>query len=665
MLGGIKDVENLLLGTAPPPEDPWGLTYVICFVLGVGTLLPWNVFITMKEFFYVRFRQAPYNLFLANNYEAIFAVGYQIFNFSAVFCFMAYQKRIPMWLQIPMPIFVCLVIFAIMLFTVPVTWMGGAAMATLTVTCVCVTGAMGAVLGAGVFGLAALFPPAYTQAVFAGQGCAGFLVSLTALLTVWSNSSTEKHATVKELIPSTLRYFFVVVLFEFLALIGYLVLRALPFANYFAADGWRNGHRSHPNRWKWEGLSGDALEGAELGTPLLYSMNEAVLAASRDRRSALTSALKAEQGEEMNLSIQDSGQHSASFLKTVDDPQASFSVPIGSFNNSASPVPAGSSPPVYSRSPSGKWRRVDSQTQMQSIHRPGHFGLYGASPGMTGLSPVMGAHNWTPVVTSMEIPGRRSSPTMAAGAPFAMQTRQLQGTTLTHSVQQQSSNSALPSTLEGEEEQTGSLSRIPSQTAVESILVEGTFQGLNKRMWAYGYHVMFTFLVTLTLFPTFTSSICSVENPAVHPPCVARVSGGRLLGDLWTPLGFVLYNGGDMFGRILCGYGPWAHKPPQPKSLIALSTLRLLFVPLILGCNVVRNGGWHFPYLFRHDIYPVSFISLLGMTNGYLAGVALMHAPLFVHAPQRESAGAFMQFCLICGLTIGSAIALGVNQVLP
>jgi len=664
MLGGIKDVENLLLGTGPPPEDPWGLTYVICFVLGVGTLLPWNVFITMKEFFYVRFRQAPYNLFLANNYEAVFAVGYQIFNFSAVFCFMAYQKRIPMWLQIPLPIFICLVIFAVMLFTVPVTWMGGAAMATLTVICVCITGAIGAVLGAGVFGLAALFPPAYTQAVFAGQGCAGFLVSLTALLTVWLNSSTEKHATVKELIPSTIRYFLVVVVAEFLALVGYLVLRALPFANYFAADDWRNGHRSHPNRWKWEGLSGDALEGAELGTPLLYSMNEAVLNANREHRSALTSALKAEEEGEVSIPVEDSEQHGVTLPKPVGGAQAPSSFFSGSLNHSASPVPAGSSPPVYSRSPSGKWRRVDSHTQMQAINRPGHFGMYGASPGMAGLSPVMGAHNWTPVVTSMETPGRRSSPTMAAGAPFAMQTRQLQSSTFTKGLPQSSSTS-LSSTVEGEEERTATLSRIPSQTAVESILVKGTFQGLNKKMWAYGYHVMFTFLVTLTLFPTFTSSICSVKNPAIHPPCIARVHGGRIFGDLWTPLSFVLYNGGDMFGRMLCGYGPWAHKPPQSKSLIGLSTLRLLFIPLILGCNIVRDGGWHFPYLFRHDVYPLSFISLLGMTNGYLAGVALMHAPLFVHAPQRESAGAFMQFCLICGLTLGSAIALGVNQILP
>lgn len=455
----------------------------------------------------------------------------------------------------------------------------------------------------------------------------------------------------------------VVVVSELIALVGYMCLRALPFANYFAADNWRNGHRSHPNRWKWEGLSGDDLDDAVLIRPLLTEQGSGMFEAVRGQRSALTSAIKGEDVSGANFSHKNAEYHQKSLPKPVNGPSQMMTVPsVGSLGSAASPVPAGSSPPVYSRSPSGKWRRVNSHSQQLSINRPGHFGVYAASPGMSGLSPVMGAHNWTPIVTSMETPGRHSSPTMAAGASFAAHTRQLQNANFVQSMTS-SSNVATMSNFQPDEEQAAGLSRIPSQTEVESILEKGSFSGLNKRVWAYGYHVMFTFLVTLTLFPTFTSSICSVKNPAVHPPCIAHVAEGRIFGDLWTPLSFVLYNGGDMVGRMLCGIGAWAHRPPQSSSLIALSTLRIVFVPLILCCNIVRDGGWHFPYIFRHDSYPILFITLLGVTNGYLAGVALMHAPLFVHSPQRESAGAFMQFCLICGLTLGSAIALAVNQL--
>lgn len=51
--------------------------YGILIVLGIGTLLPWNVFITETEFFDVRLHVDPAVPAIANNYISLFGL---VFN---------------------------------------------------------------------------------------------------------------------------------------------------------------------------------------------------------------------------------------------------------------------------------------------------------------------------------------------------------------------------------------------------------------------------------------------------------------------------------------------------------------------------------------------------------------------------------------------------------
>lgn len=53
--------------------------YYILLVLGVGTLLPWNVFLTEKEFFDIRLHVEPSNPTIANNFVSLFGL---VFNIS-------------------------------------------------------------------------------------------------------------------------------------------------------------------------------------------------------------------------------------------------------------------------------------------------------------------------------------------------------------------------------------------------------------------------------------------------------------------------------------------------------------------------------------------------------------------------------------------------------
>ncbi len=57
-------------------------------------------------------------------------------------------------------------------------------------------------------------------------------------------------------------------------------------------------------------------------------------------------------------------------------------------------------------------------------------------------------------------------------------------------------------------------------------------------------------------------------------PCASTTSAGRIYGDLFVPLLYVLFAVGDFLGRLISGYGPWAYGAPQPLSILAYSVAR-------------------------------------------------------------------------------------------
>lgn len=88
---------------------------------------------------------------------------------------------------------------------------------------------------------------------------------------------------------------------------------------------------------------------------------------------------------------------------------------------------------------------------------------------------------------------------------------------------------------------------------------------------------------------------------------------------------FLLFNVGDWAGRLLAG---WA-----ASCGAALSngiTLRLLifcrfgFLPLFMLCN---HETTRLPVVFKHDAFPIGFMLLFALSNGYAGTVCMMTAP--------------------------------------
>ena len=84
--------------------------------------------------------------------------------------------------------------------------------------------------------------------------------------------------------------------------------------------------------------------------------------------------------------------------------------------------------------------------------------------------------------------------------------------------------------------------------------------------------------------------------------CTAEVAYTLLpwpAGDLFTPLLFLLFNVGDLLGRLLSGVGAYVHKSPPASLLMGYALSRIALAAALVFCHVVTPHAWRAPELFR------------------------------------------------------------------
>ena len=176
-----------------------------------------------------------------------------------------------------------------------------------------------------------------------------------------------------------------------------------------------------------------------------------------------------------------------------------------------------------------------------------------------------------------------------------------------------------------------------------------SFKKLFKDLYWFACAVFLTFAVTM-VFPVFTQKIISVR-PVEDAP--------RLLQpESFIPLAFFFWNLGDLIGRLLTAVSRFS-LTSAPRTLFLLAVVRIIFVPLYLLCNVGGRGA-----LVHSDLFYLGFVQLLfGVSNGYVGSSCMMAAGQWVRLDEREAAGAFMGFCLVAGLSVGSLLSFTVAGV--
>ncbi|XP_067010202.2 equilibrative nucleoside transporter 3 isoform X2 [Anabrus simplex] len=188
----------------------------------------------------------------------------------------------------------------------------------------------------------------------------------------------------------------------------------------------------------------------------------------------------------------------------------------------------------------------------------------------------------------------------------------------------------------------------PSEHAVPRSI---SYRSILSKMWVYGYAVWMTFFITLSMYPSVTVLVTSVDKGNNKP---------------WNEVffvpvvGYLVFSMCDYLGRVLAGLLQW---PRGSAWLVGLlSTLRVVFIPLLLLCNAQPRH--HLPIMIGSDLYYILIIVLFAISNGYLANITLICVPRVVDSTEQETASSMMAAFLGVGLACGSALSLVMVKVL-
>ncbi|XP_061915597.1 equilibrative nucleoside transporter 1-like [Entelurus aequoreus] len=177
------------------PRDKYNGVWIIFFILGLGTLLPWNFFMTATMYFTSRLKDSPTEFNQTANQTNVGLDTRNVleskFNNVMTLCAMVplliftclnsfIHQRIPQKLRISGSLTVILVVFLLtaLLVKVDVTPL---AFFTLTMIKIIFINSFGAILQGSLFGVAGILPASYTTPFMSGQGLAGTFAAFSMI----------------------------------------------------------------------------------------------------------------------------------------------------------------------------------------------------------------------------------------------------------------------------------------------------------------------------------------------------------------------------------------------------------------------------------------------------------------------------------------------------
>ncbi|XP_069549071.1 equilibrative nucleoside transporter 1-like [Brachyistius frenatus] len=231
------------------PRDKYNAVWIIFFILGLGTLLPWNFFMTATMYFTSRLKDPPIDVSSNRTDNQTVQSGdirnvlESKFNNVMTLCAMVplliftclnsfIHQRIPQKLRISGSLTVILVVF---LLTAVIVKVDMAPMSFFTITMIkiiCIN-SFGAILQGSLFGLAGILPTTYTTPIMSGQGLAGTFAAFSMICALASGSALQ---------DSAFGYFITACVVILLAIMSYLTLPKMEFFQYYTES-----HGSRPS----------------------------------------------------------------------------------------------------------------------------------------------------------------------------------------------------------------------------------------------------------------------------------------------------------------------------------------------------------------------------------------------------------------------------------
>ncbi|KAG1950140.1 equilibrative nucleoside transporter 1 [Pimephales promelas] len=220
------------------PKDKYNGVWWIFFMLGLGTLLPWNFFMTATMYFTSRLAdpvtEANSNFSANVTEEAPRSVLQAKFNNVMTLCAMvpllvftclnsALHQRIPQKVRIAGSLLAILLVFLLTAVLVKVELEPLPFFVVTMIKIICIN-SFGAVLQGSLFGMAGLLPASYTTPIMSGQGLAGTFAAFSMICAIASGSSIQ---------DSAFGYFITACAVIALAVASYVALPKLAFFQYY------------------------------------------------------------------------------------------------------------------------------------------------------------------------------------------------------------------------------------------------------------------------------------------------------------------------------------------------------------------------------------------------------------------------------------------------
>lgn len=230
------------------PKDPYKLVYIIFYWLGIGSLLPWNFFIAVNEYWMFKFRDTTRNETLdsedddvhkgnSTGYElsplqlkwaSYLSIASMIPNVFFLLLNAVYGHRFKTQPRLLAALIIVIVLFIfsdIMTKTDTDSWQD--AFLTVTLVSVVIINVMVAIFQGGLSGVAGKFPPSYMGSVVQGQALGGIFAAATNVVMLALGADN---------INAAFYDFLIAIIFLASALVAFVVLTRTEFFKYYT-DG--------------------------------------------------------------------------------------------------------------------------------------------------------------------------------------------------------------------------------------------------------------------------------------------------------------------------------------------------------------------------------------------------------------------------------------------
>ncbi|NXK37568.1 S29A3 protein, partial [Piprites chloris] len=218
------------------PRDHFHGAYIIFFLLGIGSLLPWNFFITAKHYWMYKLQncsneagpagQAASDL--RDYFESYISIASTVPSVLCLIGNFLLVNKVPASVRILSSLFVMLAVFLVITVLVKVdTSAWTTPFFALTVGCVAVVSSASTVFSSSIFGLSSCFPMRNLQALISGQAMGGTISAVASVIDL---------AAAADVTDSALAYFLTADIFIVVCIMVYLLLPRLEYSRYYLSS---------------------------------------------------------------------------------------------------------------------------------------------------------------------------------------------------------------------------------------------------------------------------------------------------------------------------------------------------------------------------------------------------------------------------------------------